>query len=523
MRDLNSLLSVLLTAVIFLVGLNAFAQYQPADVWGTLESGPYAVGFKSVEMYDSSRSFLPKFDYYRNEIEGYRTRQIQICYWYPAVDDDNAPRMSYAEYAYPFPENMDFMNILSRIQDKEIGFIASLFGNSREAALDIINVEMAAKRELPPADGKFPLVLYLPYSEAGIGDNAVLCEYLASHGYIVYTTHPLGLHDLRVEMDMADFEASMKDRELALAYMKSLDFADYSDFGVIGYADGGLGSIVYPMRNLDAEFSVMLHGLPLAAPYLDFARKNPYYDEEKMQIPLAVIYGGDNPDIELSLDLIDSLKFADRHIYKFDSANFFNFGSYGILADEAGRTELAGNKVYRAVYEQTCRTILEFAKMILEKQSWADEKTETGLHGPVEYSYLKSEPYPPTMSQFMGILGTKGVKAAHEIYEKFHIDYPDRVFFQEPVFNMLGYRYMNQGDMESALTVLKMNTEAHPSSANCWDSYAEALANAGNYEEARKCYERMLGIIDEDNRIDDQFKQRLKDNAHTFMEQHPAQ
>lgn len=64
--------------------------------------------------------------------------------------------------------------------------------------------------------------------------------------------------------------------------------------------------------------------------------------------------------------------------------------------------------------------------------------------------------------------------------------------------NTLGYVLLRAGKIEESLVVFKINTYLYPSHANAYDSYAEALAEAGRKEEAIEYYSKVLEL-DADN------------------------
>jgi len=74
---------------------------------GEIKPGPYAVGFKTIEQYDYSRTFQPVKDYFGNPLPGQTARPIQVCYWYPA--EPGGTRMVYGEYAFPYPSEIGFL------------------------------------------------------------------------------------------------------------------------------------------------------------------------------------------------------------------------------------------------------------------------------------------------------------------------------------------------------------------------------------------------------------------------------
>jgi tetratricopeptide repeat protein/WD40 repeat protein len=64
----------------------------------------------------------------------------------------------------------------------------------------------------------------------------------------------------------------------------------------------------------------------------------------------------------------------------------------------------------------------------------------------------------------------------------------------ESVFTQLGYNLIHSCDSETAVEVFNLATELYPDSWNTWDSLADAYKNAGDREQAVRCYEKALEI-----------------------------
>jgi tetratricopeptide (TPR) repeat protein len=62
----------------------------------------------------------------------------------------------------------------------------------------------------------------------------------------------------------------------------------------------------------------------------------------------------------------------------------------------------------------------------------------------------------------------------------------------EGKLNVLGYRMLNQGDVEWAIKVFTLNTECFPRSANAYDSLGEAYLKADDQQNSIKNYSRSL-------------------------------
>lgn len=69
----------------------------------------------------------------------------------------------------------------------------------------------------------------------------------------------------------------------------------------------------------------------------------------------------------------------------------------------------------------------------------------------------------------------------------------------ESTVNDMGYRYLEEGEIEAAIKVFDLNAETFPTSANAWDSLAEAVMAKGDHDEAIHYY-RLSLELDPDNR-----------------------
>lgn len=56
------------------------------------------------------------------------------------------------------------------------------------------SVALWAVADAPFAEGRFPVVIYAPSGSSVSWENADLCEYLASHGYVVLASPSMGAH-----------------------------------------------------------------------------------------------------------------------------------------------------------------------------------------------------------------------------------------------------------------------------------------------------------------------------------------
>ena len=155
--------------------------------------GPHAVGVKVVQLYDRSRQFKGDVDLVTGEpTRGERARPIQALVWYPAATGGKP--VTYREYLETIPTEDEFTHSPDAVRRMTDARIDSNVGSRRDAILRDIARPMRAVRNARPADGRFPVVIYAPSFAAPAIENADLCEYLASHGYVVLASPSMGAH-----------------------------------------------------------------------------------------------------------------------------------------------------------------------------------------------------------------------------------------------------------------------------------------------------------------------------------------
>lgn len=493
-----------------------------APLWGGLKPGQHGTGFRTVEKYDWSRTFREKTDYFGAPMPGETARPIQICIWYPATPSADETAMVYGEYAYPFPEDDSFHDLLANLQTRETQLIQGFTGGNRGFINDLINVNMAAIRDATPAEGSFPLIIYHPNIESSYCNNFVLCEYLASHGFIVATTHPLGTSRFTPGPNQADIETVIGDREFVAAYMNQQPNVDNSKLGLLGFGSGGYTALLTQMRNSRVDAVVDLGGSLVYPDFLDTIRQNPYYSELKMQVPVMELYS--DIDFTPDLSLIDALRYSPRYKYLINGQQYFGFCSIGNIMNLVPDSNGAVSEVSNPGHEAICRYVMNFFKAHLNDdkgslQFLSNQPVDNGIAPDlVEFSFQDAEHAPPTDRQFMQIISDYGASRAAEVFDKFKQSHPGSITFPEATMNFLGYEQFGSGRPDQAVILFRMNAGAYPNSANCWDSYADGCLAAGDTDGAIMCYKKVLEVLPNDPNANESLKETLRDNAEAGLE-----
>jgi hypothetical protein len=148
-----------------------------------LDPGPYKVGFKAGVHFDIGRPPL------KEQFAAYRGgRAVHISVWYPAKPKNNHPRMMYAEYVDEVSRMINPQDVTKKTRTKssqqmnlnlsQLGGDSMILKNHLPA---LLAENVNAYKNAAYIGGSFPIVIYPENPNL----NNLLCEYLASYGYIV--------------------------------------------------------------------------------------------------------------------------------------------------------------------------------------------------------------------------------------------------------------------------------------------------------------------------------------------------
>ncbi|MCP4582882.1 MAG: hypothetical protein GY839_14830, partial [candidate division Zixibacteria bacterium] len=351
--------TVLSLILVLFVIQGAFAQSDISS-WQNLKLGPYPVGFKTIEKYDYSRTFRSKHDYFGNPVEGERARPIQIGIWYPAKEMKNPEVMVYGEYAFAYPEDESFINVLTNMQERENRFLFSINENNPGPVLDLMSINVNAVKDAPEQEGTFPLIIYCPSLRGNISENAQLCEFIASNGFVVATSHSMGATGLNPEINQTDLEALVRDKEFVIANMHSQPNVNINKIGVIGFAAGGMTALIMQMRNTDIDAVVSINGTFINSNYKDILTNNHFYQADRIQSPQLIVYTSEITTLDFSL--VDAFKYSDRYLLELSSLQHSIFSHHGI-------TPISSQQAETDYYEIPLNFVNNFLKAELDSDN----------------------------------------------------------------------------------------------------------------------------------------------------------
>jgi dienelactone hydrolase len=446
-----------------------------------LSPGPYGVGFRVVQQYDYTRSYKEKTDLVTGKpYLGERARPVQTLVWYPAAKGGTPLR--YADYMRTQATDEVFdqteAQVAAFMAERRQWMAAKVGSKQTQAVLD---QRMWAVSNASATTGKFPVVIYAPGGGGVAHETADLCEYLASHGYVVLASRSLGTRTSLINVDPEGLASQAGDIEFLLSYAHTLPQADMAHVAAAGWSWGGLANALAASHDSRINALVSFDGTQFSDYTKAIART-------RLTVPWLYVQRRPESVRELSADgmetsaiLLNEAKYADIYHVVMNPMEHLDFTSLGLrVAEPEHFTEYSRAEI-EAAYHWTCRYTLEFLDAVLKgnaagRQFLTRTPVQNGVPAHMaRFYHLPAQAGPvPTQAGFAAALAQQGFAHALEIYRR--VQQQDTSFtLSEGVLNAWGYQLIREAhDLPAALAIFRLGTELYPSSFNLFDSLGEA-------------------------------------------------
>jgi dienelactone hydrolase len=142
---------------------------------------------------------------------------------------------------------------------------------------------------------------------------------------------------------------------------------------------------------------------------------------------------------------------------------------------------------------------------------WFDAKLRTA---PATLAKPSTPPAPtPVIEFWTAATEPGGMVRARRIFDEWRKKDPNMMLFPEGEANVHGYSLLQAGNTKDAIAMFQMNVDAYPTSANTYDSLADAQLAAGNRDEALRLAQKALEVLPNDTNAPPEFKQLVRESA----------
>ncbi len=486
-----------------------------------LEYGSYAVGFRTMFAMDLSRENIPYSDWsgrlYPSD-ELLPGRSLPINVWYPAATSGGS-----LDYEY-------FVNLIIRQSaqsesDSSDSLAKQIFiyqtnelggdGNFKESDLNtLLKHKTRSFLNAKPVEGKFPLIIF-PNGTSPSNQN-IMCEYLASYGYVVASLALKGQFSHVIDASVKGLEVAVDDLEFALQRLIPLKNVDDTKIALLANAIESSFCAGLISRNKKIKALVSLDGGFLSQFEQDILNKTNFYEPQNITIPILSIYA---PHPAISPHYIQDLKYSNRYFAHFPEMSEFHFLNYGIfegfvpgiIGDTKGNT----TEGFKAASELT----LIFLDAILKDKIDALEWVYSGRKSHFEKSTIDTLfrisgiTAPPNITIMKDLFVTKGMSAIDSIYKAHRAQNNLQPFskkFYKNFKNWLAWK--KDPDFTNRKQLFELAVDSYPKSAVNNYYLAYYLTKTGNKELSQAYYSKSLKLLETDDEIDPERKNELKES-----------
>ncbi len=466
-----------------------------------LENGKYSVGFCHYTTLDSTRTYSRAMDFTNKKV----ARPISISLWYPAeqIADGKEPL-----------QVLDYLEILKEEEEWEHlpneQILNWFYYRNTPANQKHLAEKTTAYAKVEPAKGKFPVIVYAPSFQASSIENFALCEYLASHGFVVISSLSRGTETRWFSNNSAkEMETQARDMEFLLKEAGKLPLVDYDKIALMGFSFGGLSNTIVQNRNDTIKAIVSLDGTERYQ--YELLEQSPFFDAAKIDVPYIHMAQKDIPDIVLKEDnidaelntkfqLYDSITQATSYRLKFHDLTHSHFSTLGILfADRDKRQDKTDSEIMES-YKWVAAYTLHFLNASLNNNQSAlrfieNAPSENGVtNSLITQSIKRPKKRAFTFQDFNDLASKQNYKNLPQLYDSIVKKHPASKI-QEGNLNLLGLQLVFNPDTSSqGIEVFELATILFPNSANLYDSLAEGHLFMGNTEKAIDSFKKSLAL-----------------------------
>ncbi|MFC5624531.1 CocE/NonD family hydrolase [Algoriphagus winogradskyi] len=479
-----------------------------------LENGAFRVGFRHYITADSTRTYQRIYDWNNRSIP----RPIPVSIWYPSTDHPTETEALTV---------LDYMQVLK--EEEEWEYLPDeqilnwfYYPNTPENRAHLQEVT-TAHSVLSSANGAFPVLIYAPSYQASSIENFALCEYLASHGYIVISSPSRGAENRFLDGGTGkDMEAQARDIEFLLAEVAKVPAANLDQIATIGFSYGGLSNVLAQMRNEQIKALVSLDG-SIKYQY-ETLKQSPFFNLENVDVPFIHFAQKNIPDEVLLAEKIDSslnnkFEFYDDLIksnaysLKFHNLSHSYFSTLGVLFQPRDKRQDKSDPEIMESYKWVSHYTLRFLDAYLKGDDQAlifinNTPSENNIQEElVSYRSKQAERQTLSFQDFNELASAKNYQNLIDLYQLTLNDYTE-LKLPEGNLNNLGLQLLfNPETSRKGINIFLLATYLYPESANLFDSLGEAYLFVGENEKAIENFEKSLELYPENQNARDRLKQ----------------
>jgi sugar lactone lactonase YvrE len=379
--------------ILAITGLFMMCSQPPGKKQAKPKKGSYDVGFKIVQLEDSTRK-------YKLKSGETAARPIRLFVWYPAKNTPASQKLKYTDYLF-LSEKLKTGLKRNLTTEEKSKIIKDFAGADSETETGkrinlLKNVSTHAVLNAEEINQKFPLLLFGPGGSTSGYFYSSMCEYLAGKGYIAMALPSLPYNEgERWPFNQTGLELHIRDMEFVLKYAGTQGNVDSKNIALIAFSVGGVSQALLQMKQrpgasgltTPARAFVSLDGGTGYGYGYDMMKRSKYKNIEKMDIPYFHAHGLKKAQYIVRKDftVFNKNKTAHKYLLTFDDLSHADFTSFFQVKNKIG--DGGENKKTGEQY-----AVLNDAVLIFLDRYLKDDKTSgSQLRAMNQYKFLTIE------------------------------------------------------------------------------------------------------------------------------------
>ena len=470
-RVMFSLIKLCFT--IFLFNISNTTTAQSNYIYQNLKKGHFNVGFTEIHVIDYARI-------YKNDF-----RTVQIALWYP-LETSEGEKVKILDY-------FNLYNTEDKFEDSVD--IKKTFGNQFKLLNKSVSTEdlfesnaMAISAPFPEYSN-YPLVLYAAGGQGESIENFLICEILASNGFVVAAVPSIGTYIHQMEIAKEGLMTQTYDLQVALRYLNQLSFVDKEHIGTFGWSWGGLSA--FYMQSIYPKIKAFISLDGSMAGYRDVLKNVPFYSIEKITAP-GLFFTSEDTKVRTK-NFVRKLVYANSTFIALDSIDHSNFNSYAYLAQIFA--DIKQNENVLNFYPYLSRTISNFFVQHLKERSSDSVEIEENFSLIDTTFYNKGIEPPLREDQLISLIMDKSANDGLLEYKKMKRLNQNYIPFQAFELTKVAFSLVRDSvRSDESLQVMEMVLEEYPKSASSYALRGRIFEIRGEYQQALADFKKALSL-----------------------------
>ncbi len=508
-------------SLLFLVGCQNSKDDMPEVPFSNfMEYGEYPVGFKTLFTTDNSRENVPYADWNGklyaegNASEG---RKLPIHIWYPA--SSKSKLLPYAHFVHLMTRQTEeglkegSTVLAKKIFAYQVDQLKGEDGFTMVQLDTLLALKTNASLNTDPIQQKFPLVIFPNGSSPAY--QSVLCEYLASHGFVVAAVALKGEFSHVMGTSVKGLETATSDLQFALGQLLKLPHVDKKEVALIGNAMASSVCTSLASRNKKIKALISLEGGLLSEFEQDILNGTNFYEPQRITLPLLAIYA---PHPSISPEHIYHLNYSERYFAHFPEMSEFHFLNFGLFDTYVPNIIGEPKGDVKKGFKASAELVLAFLDAkIKHKPENLRQLYSGGIPKKFEKSIdtlfrLDGFNPPPNMAVLKNLFISNGMSAIDSVYTS-HVSKGNPKPFSNTFYNDFKnwLAWKKDPNFVNRMRLYEMAVESYPESTLNHYRLGYYLEKNSFDQRSQLHYQQAQKLIDQDQSLDQTLKSDLKE------------